>query len=66
MLALATSIALFDRLWVNDTAVNGTGFMIRRVASQIRYHVTGRLYNYAFVMTLGMLLVFVLWWTAAL
>lgn len=66
VLVLAASTALFDRLWVNDTAVNGTGFMIRRVASQIRYHVTGRLYNYAFVMTLGMLLVFVLWWTAAL
>jgi NADH-quinone oxidoreductase subunit L len=65
VLAFAASIALFDRLFVNDTAVNGVAHAVRRAATQIRYHVTGRLYNYAFVMTLGMLLIFVLWWAAA-
>ena len=61
-LAFSRATALFDRLVVNDTAVNGTGLSIRRAAMGLRYHVTGRLYTYALGIAVGAVGVALFWW----
>ena len=61
-LRLAQLTALFDRLVVNDTGVNGTADTVFQAGARIRYHVTGRFYNYGLGMVMGVLLVAVLLW----
>ena len=61
-LAFSRATALFDRVVVNDGAVNGTGLSIRRAAMGLRYHVTGRLYTYALGIAVGAVGVAVFWW----
>jgi len=55
VLLVSTLVALFDRRVVNDTGVDGTGAMARFAGFVIRYHETGRLYNYILVMLAGAL-----------
>ena len=61
-LAFSRATALFDRLVLNDAAVNGTGLSIRRAAMGLRYHVTGRLYTYALGIAVGAVGVALFWW----
>ena len=53
VLAFGDLVALFDRIVVNDTGVNGTGETVVRSGRRLRTHVTGKLYNYALGMALG-------------
>ncbi len=62
VLAFSTFIALFDRIVVNDTGVNGIADSVRRSGNNLRYHVTGRVYNYALGMVVGAVVLGILWW----
>ena len=55
-------IALFDRVVVNDVAVNGPANSIRRLGMTLRLHVTGHVYSYALAMVLGTVGLAVFWW----
>ena len=61
-LALSRVTALFDRVVVNDAAVNGTGQSFIKAAWGIRFHVTGRLYTYALGIAVGAVGVALFWW----
>lgn len=65
VLVFARFIALFDRLLINDTAVNGTGDSVRRSSWILRYHITGKVYSYALGMAVGSVSLAVLWWALA-
>ena len=62
VLAFSRLIALFDRTVVNDVAVNCVGESVRRSGLNLRYHVTGKMYNYALGMAVGAVLVSIFWW----
>ena len=62
VLAFSGFIALFDRIVVNDRGVNGPANSIRRSGLKLRYHVTGRMYNYTLGMAVGVVVVAILWW----
>jgi NADH-quinone oxidoreductase subunit L len=61
-LAFSGTLAWFDRVVVNDTAVNGTADTIRNAGYRIRYLESGLLYNYALGMALGVVAVALFWW----
>ena len=61
-LAFARVTALFDRVVVNDAAVNGTGQSFIRAAWGIRFHITGRMYTYALGIAVGAVGVALFWW----
>ena len=61
-MAFSRVTALFDRVVVNDAAVNGTGQSFIRAAWGIRFHVTGRLYTYALGIAVGAVAVALFWW----
>ena len=61
-LAFSRFIALFDRVVVNDTGVDGPAWSIMLSAVRMRLAQTGRLYNYGLVMALGVLGLSALWW----
>jgi len=63
-LAFSYLLATFDRVVVNDVGVNGTGGSVVRSGWRLRYHETGRLYNYALAMALGLGGLTLLWWLA--
>ena len=65
VLVFASFIALFDRVVVNDMGVNGPGNSVRRTSSILRYHVSGRMYNYALGMAVGAVALAVVWWALA-
>jgi NADH:ubiquinone oxidoreductase subunit 5 (subunit L)/multisubunit Na+/H+ antiporter MnhA subunit len=58
----ARFVALFDRRAINDGAVNGSGNVVYQVGLRLRYHVTGKLYNYGAAMVLGAVLIVILLW----
>ena len=62
VLAGSAFVALFDRVAVNDGGVNGVADTVRRSGLRIRYLETGLVYNYAFAMVLGVVVVALLWW----
>ena len=62
VLVFSRFIALFDRIVINDTAVDGVGQSVRRTGMGLRYHVTGRVYTYALGMAVGGVLVAIFWW----
>jgi hypothetical protein len=49
---------------VNDLGVNGTAGSVAESGQGLRYHVTGKLYNYALGMVLGVLALALFWWLA--
>ena len=61
VLPIASLVALFDRVLVNDIGINGPGHITRSIGSMIRYHVTGRIYVYLGLMTSGMIILGILW-----
>ena len=62
ILAFSGVLALFDRIVVNDTAVNGPANALRAFGRTLRLHVTGKVYNYTLVMTAGLVFLGLLWW----
>ena len=63
-LALANFMALFDRVVVNDTGVNGTGRSVMLSALALKLLQTGKVYNYALGMAIGSVIVALVWWLA--
>ena len=61
-LAFSRFVALFDRVVVNDTGVDGPAWSVMLSAVRMRLAQTGRLYNYGLVMALGVLGLSALWW----
>ncbi|MBI2886415.1 MAG: NADH-quinone oxidoreductase subunit L [Chloroflexi bacterium] len=55
VLAFGAFIALFDRVVVNDTGVNGTGAIAVIAGEKLKYTETGKLPNYALAMAVGVL-----------
>jgi len=62
VLVFSNFVAAFDRIVVNDGAVNGVANTIRNSGFRIRYLETGLLYNYALGMVLGVMAVSLFWW----
>ena len=62
VLVFSNLVSAFDRIVVNDGAVNGTANTIRNSGFRIRYLETGLLYNYALGMVLGVMAVSLFWW----
>ena len=46
---------------INDTGVNGSGRSVFLSGSRLKYLETGKIYNYAFAMTGGLVLIILLW-----
>ena len=63
-LAFGNFMALFDRVVVNDTGVNGTGRSVLLSALVLRLLETGKVYNYALGMAVGTVVVALIWWLA--
>ena len=63
-LTLSRFVALFDRVVVNDTGVDGPAWSVMLSAVRMRLVQTGRLYNYGLVMALGVVGLAMLWWLA--
>ena len=64
VLVFGRLVAVFDRVVVNDTAVDGSAETVRSSGIQLRYIQTGRIYNYGLAMALGVVVVAVIWWVA--
>ncbi len=62
ILAVARIVAVFDRVAVNDIGVNGPADAVRWSGGKLRYHVTGRMSNYALGMVIGGIFVTIFWW----
>jgi NADH:ubiquinone oxidoreductase subunit 5 (subunit L)/multisubunit Na+/H+ antiporter MnhA subunit len=62
VLVFSRFVALFDRTVINDRGVNLPGESVRRSGLNLRYHVTGRMYNYAMGMAVGAVAIAILWW----
>ena len=62
ILVFARFVAFFDRVVVNDVGVNGPAETVRATGWTLRYHVTGRVYNYALGMVIGGVFVTLFWW----
>ncbi len=63
-LAFGNFMALFDRVVVNDTGVNGTGRSVVLSGWVLRLLETGKVYNYALGMAVGTVVVVLIWWLA--
>jgi NADH-quinone oxidoreductase subunit L len=65
VLEFSRMVALFDRIVVNDIAVNMPANMVRGIGKFLRYHVSGRVNNYTMVMAIGALVMGLFWWVLA-
>ena len=64
VLVFGRLVAVFDRVVVNDTAVDGSAETVRSSGIQMRYIQSGRVYNYGLAMALGVVVLAVIWWVA--
>ena len=62
VLASARLVALFDRIVINDTGVDGSALTVMLSALRMRYIQTGRMYNYGMAMALGVFALGLIWW----
>ena len=62
VLAFAGFVAVFDRIVVNDTGVDGSAKTVMLSAFRLRYMQSGRMYNYALAMVLGVVGLALVWW----
>ena len=63
-LAFGRFVALFDRVVVNDTAVDGSADSVKSSGFRVRFVQTGRLYNYGMAMAAGTVILALIWWVA--
>jgi NADH-quinone oxidoreductase subunit L len=62
VLVVARMVALFDRLVINDTGVDGPAISIRLSAMRTRVIQTGYLYTYGAAMVFGLVGLALIWW----
>ena len=62
VLALGRTVALFDRIVVNDTGVDGPAVSVRLSARRLRYIQSGRMYSYGLGMAIGVVFLALVWW----
>ena len=62
VLAFSGFVALFDRIVVNDTGVDGSAFSVMLSAMRLRRVQSGRMYNYGLAMAIGVFSLAVIWW----
>jgi NADH-quinone oxidoreductase subunit L len=62
VLAFGRFIAVFDRMVINDTAVDKTALSVRLSGIWLRLVQTGRMYNYGMAMALGVVVLALVWW----
>ena len=65
VLTFARFIGFFDRVVVNDGGVNGAADSVRVTGQGLRYHVTGKVYNYALGIAIGVVVLTLVWWRLA-
>ncbi len=57
VLVAGAMVAWFDRVVVNDIGVNGSGWLAVIAGDRLKYHVTGKLYNYGMGMVIGVVVI---------
>ena len=62
VLVFGDMVALFDRIVVNDTGVNGSALTVMLSALRLRLVQTGRMYNYGMAMAVGVFALALIWW----
>lgn len=62
VLAFSGFVALFDRVVVNDTGVDGSGLTVKLSALRLRYLQSGLLYTYGLFMSVGVIALALIWW----
>ena len=62
VLAFSRFVALFDRIVVNDTGVDGSAMTVILSALRMRHLQSGRMYNYGMAMALGVIGLTLVWW----
>ncbi len=62
VLVFGRFIAAFDRVVINDTAVDGTGDSVKISGFRMKFVQTGRIYNYGMAMAAGVVVLSLIWW----
>ena len=62
VLVLGRLTATFDRVVVNDTAVDGSADSVKISAFRMKFVQTGRIYNYGMAMAAGVIALSLIWW----
>ncbi len=62
VLVFARFIAAFDRVVVNDTAVDGSADSVKISGFRMKFVQTGRIYNYGMAMAAGVIALSLIWW----
>ena len=62
VLVLGRFIAAFDRVVVNDTAVDGSADSVKFSGLRMKFVQTGRIYNYGMAMAAGVVVLSLIWW----
>ena len=62
VLVLGRLIAAFDRVVVNDTAVDGSADSVKFSGLRMKFVQTGRIYNYGMAMAAGVVALSLIWW----
>ena len=62
VLVFSRFVVLFDRIVVNDTAVDGSALTVMLSALRMRCVQTGRMYNYGMAMVTGVIALVLIWW----
>ena len=62
VLALGRLTATFDRVVVNDTAVDGSADSVKSSGFRMKFVQTGRIYNYGMAMAAGVIVLSLIWW----
>ena len=62
VLVLGRLVATFDRVVVNDTAVDGSADSVKSSGLRIKFMQTGRIYNYGMAMAAGVIALSLIWW----
>ena len=61
MMPLSRLVSFLDRVFVNDKGINGPAYAVSMIGSLLRYHITGKIYVYLGLMTLGFLAMSITW-----
>ena len=62
VLVLGRLVATFDRVVVNDTAVDGSADSVKSSGFRMKFVQTGRIYNYGMAMAAGIIALALIWW----
>ncbi len=62
VLVFGRLVATFDRVVVNDTAVDGSADSVKISGFRMKFVQTGRIYNYGMAMAAGVVVLSLIWW----